>query len=286
VIWLLSYGIVTAIAATIMWSLNPAIISRFSRDIKPLVFAGLKALIGSLPLLLFLGNIHVDQEVGLLVAIISALLGPGLGDALYAQAIRFLGGSLAVVISYTYIFIATGLSIFFLGERGGLTVFIGTVLAFTGVVIGAGLTNRKTTLKSKGIIYSAGAALCWGVGTVLIRVALNYYGFIELTTLRFLTVGVVFTLLGLKIEGFSADTHSRRNLLLASTLNGLLGLTLGGLFFTYAIQNIGVTATVIATSLTPVLSQWTTKIIAHEKTQLNTIIGAILVALGIITLYL
>ena len=280
------HGLVAAIAATTVWSLNPAIISRFSRDIKPLVFAGLKALIGSLPLLLFLRNLHVNWDVGLLVAIISALLGPGLGDALYAQAIRFLGGSLAVVISYTYIFIATGLSILFLGERGGLTVLTGTVLAFTGVVVGAGLANKRLTLKFRGIMYSAGAALSWGVGTVLIRVALNYYGFIELTALRFLTVGVVFTLLGLKLEGFSTNPHSRRNLLLASTLNGLLGLTLGGLLFTYAIQSIGVTATVIATSLTPILSQWTTKIIAHEKTQLNTIIGAVLVALGIITLYL
>jgi len=284
----LLHGVLSAILASILWSLNPAIISRYSRDIKPLIFTGLRALIGLLPLITiitFITGLSVKFNPGLLVAVISALLGPGLGDTLYTQAVRLLGGSLAVVISYTYIFIATGLSILLLGEKGGLTILLGSILAFTGIVVSTGFTSRNGVKNFKGIFYAACAAISWGLGTVLIRIALNYYDFIYLTAMRLLTVGVVFALTGLVIEG-KIDENSRRNLLIAAVITGVFGLTIGSLLFTYAIWSIGVTATVIATSLTPILSQWTTKTISGEKIQLNVIIGALLVALGIIILYL
>jgi DME family drug/metabolite transporter len=280
--------VLSAILASILWSLNPAIISRYSRDIKPLIFTGLRALIGLLPLITvitFITGLSVEFNLGLLVAVISALLGPGLGDTLYTQAVRLLGGSLAVVISYTYIFIATGLSVLLLGEKGGLTILLGSILAFTGIVVSTGFTSRNGVKNFKGIFYAACAAISWGLGTVLIRIALNYYDFIYLTAMRLLTVGVVFALTGLVIEG-KIDENSRRNLLIAAVITGVFGLTIGSLLFTYAIWSIGITATVIATSLTPILSQWTTKIISGEKIQLNVIIGALLVALGIIILYL
>jgi DME family drug/metabolite transporter len=280
--------VLSAILTSILWSLNPAIISRYSRDIKPLIFTGLRALIGLLPLITvitFITGLSVEFNLGLLVAVISALLGPGLGDTLYTQAVRLLGGSLAVVISYTYIFIATGLSVLLLGEKGGLTILLGSILAFTGIVVSTGFTSRNGVKNFKGIFYAACAAISWGLGTVLIRIALNYYDFIYLTAMRLLTVGVVFALTGLVIEG-KIDENSRRNLLIAAVITGVFGLTIGSLLFTYAIWSIGITATVIATSLTPILSQWTTKIISGEKIQLNVIIGALLVALGIIILYL
>jgi len=284
----LLHGVLSAILASILWSLNPAIISRYSRDIKPLIFTGLRALIGLLPLITvitFITGLSVEFNPGLLVAVISALLGPGLGDTLYTQAVRLLGGSLAVVISYTYIFIATGLSVLLLGEKSGLTILLGSILAFTGIVVSTGFTSRNGVKNFKGIFYAACAAISWGLGTVLIRIALNYYDFIYLTAMRLLTVGVVFALTGLVIEG-KIDENSRRNLLIAAVITGVFGLTIGSLLFTYAIWSIGITATVIATSLTPILSQWTTKIISGEKIQLNIIIGALLVALGIIILYL
>jgi DME family drug/metabolite transporter len=280
--------VLSAILASILWSLNPAIISRYSRDIKPLIFTGLRALIGLLPLITvitFITGLSVEFNPGLLVAVISALLGPGLGDTLYTQAVRLLSGSLAVVISYTYIFIATGLSVLLLGEKSGLTILLGSILAFTGIVVSTGFTSRNGVKNFKGIFYAACAAISWGLGTVLIRIALNYYDFIYLTAMRLLTVGVVFALTGLVIEG-KIDENSRRNLLIAAVITGVFGLTIGSLLFTYAIWSIGITATVIATSLTPILSQWTTKIISGEKIQLNIIIGALLVALGIIILYL
>ena len=281
-------GIISAIIASLLWSLNPAIISKYSRDIKPLIFAGLRALIGSLFLIIvvvFITSLNIEFNPGLLVAVVSALLGPGLGDTFYTKAVRSLGGSLAVVISYTYIFVATGLSILFLGEKGGLTILFGSILAFTGIIVSTGLTSRNSVKNSKGMLYAACAAISWGLGTVLIRIALNYHNFTYLTIIRLLTVGVVFTSTGLVVEG-KVDKSSRRNLLIAAVLTGIPGLAIGALLFTYAIWSTGVTATVIATSLTPILSQWTTRIISGEKTHLNTIIGALLVALGIIILYI
>jgi DME family drug/metabolite transporter len=56
---------------------------------------------------------------------LSAILGPGIGYASYTRAIQILGGSLAVVVSYTYIFVSQLIAIMFLGEPLRFSVIAG-----------------------------------------------------------------------------------------------------------------------------------------------------------------
>jgi len=68
-----------------------------------------------------------------------------------------------------------------------------------------------------------------------------------------------------------------------AVLSGVVGLALGSLAFIYAISKIKVAATVVATSLTPILSQILDRAINKSATSPKHILGASLVALGIAT---
>ncbi|MEM1623372.1 MAG: EamA family transporter, partial [Sulfolobales archaeon] len=86
--------------------------------------------------------------------------------------------------------------------------------------------------------------------------------------------------LGLALEGLPPRTHMRP-LLIASSITGVLGWGIGMYLFVYSIFAIGVSATAIATALTPVLSQMSTKLIASEKPRLRQVLGALLISIGI-----
>uniref|UniRef100_A0A7C5TIE0 EamA family transporter n=1 Tax=Ignisphaera aggregans TaxID=334771 RepID=A0A7C5TIE0_9CREN len=117
--------IAIAIASTI-WSLNPALISRFKKYVKPITFTAMRAIMASIFLfpMVFLNRIELPYSQPIVIAVIaaSAILGPGIGDAAYTKAIQIIGGSLAVVVSYTYMFIAQVIAATLFNEE--ITIFL------------------------------------------------------------------------------------------------------------------------------------------------------------------
>ncbi|MEM2004746.1 MAG: DMT family transporter [Zestosphaera sp.] len=281
-------GYLLIVIASILWSLSPAIISRFSRRIRPVTFTGLRASIASATLLiLFLvrgAGIDSLSYVAIAVVTLSAIIGLGVGDVLYTKSIQALGGFLAVVLGYTYIFIAQAIAVFFLGELAKATLVFGSLLAFVGVVIAVqGGINRERPLniKARGVAYAVMASVSWGVSTSLIKVALNFADELTLTLLRLSTIAIVFLPAGLLSEGVPLKGDLKL-LLLIATITATLDWTLGMYIFICSIGIIGVSATAVVTALTPVLSTITTRLIAREKPLLTNITGALLTSAGII----
>ncbi|MEM3904864.1 MAG: EamA family transporter, partial [Sulfolobales archaeon] len=66
-----------------------------------------------------------------------------------------------------------------------------------------------------------------------------------------------------------------------ATVTGILGFSLGVYLFVYSISTVGVSATAMATALTPVLSQITTKLLAGERPTKENVVGASLISIGI-----
>ena len=280
-------GVVAAMAASLLWSLNPAVISRYGRSIKPVSFTGVRALIALLPLLIFLPPRLAGLSVGLigwLIVVSSGVIGPGLGDSLYTYSIKTIGGSLAVVISYTYIFFTQLFSHLLAGENPGLTTLVGAVIAFTGIAVGVG--GARGDVDSRSLILGSasalGAGVSWGLATALVKVSLKYIpDTLLLTAIRLLAIAATLTPLGYLLEGWY-DKTSMRDVLKAGFITGFLGWTIGMILFIYSISMVGASLTAVATALTPVLSQVTTRIISHEKPRAGSIIGSVIVMAGII----
>lgn len=269
--------------AAVIWSTNPAIIYKFARKASPAFFTSIRALMAiSLMgiLVAFNGGVHVGNLSlsHILLLVLTGLVGPGIGDIAYTRSIQLLGGSLAIVLSYTYIFFAQFFSIALFGEEVTSMAIIGGVLAFTGVAIATMDNELRRAISKRGYIYSFTAAVCWGLSSALIGPLRSV---VDTYTTAFVRTSVVAVFSLLMSFILRERREIARGLIIAAFFTGVFGWGVGMVLFVYSIYVIGVSATVVATALAPVLSQFTNRLIANEKISLRVLIGAFLVAISI-----
>lgn len=278
-------GYAAIVVASVLWSLSPALISRYKNLVKPITFTGLRALVALLSVFLVLLRQNVGSEVlepdALLLIVLSALIGPGVGDVCFTKSIKILGGFTAVVLSYTYIFVAQAIAVTFLSEFMRASLVLGAVLAFAGVVLVAGNDSSHLRVEREGVAYAVMASISWGVSTALIKVALRFADEAVLTLLRLTTIFVVFLPLGLVVEGLPAR-RSFKQLLAVASVTAVLDWSLGMYLFIYSIGSIGVSATAVATALTPALTTVTAKFLAGEKPSVKHFLGVLMTSVGIL----
>lgn len=275
------------ILASLVWSLNPAVVSRWAKNAPPIFFTSVRALMAlfflfiiALPFYELTGQGALSLNglpiTALLVAALSAVFGPGLGDAFYVKSIQSLGGSLAVTIGYTYI-VFTGIFAVILGvESYSILRFAGALLALAGVSMA--ILREGFNLRLKGLLYAVLAAVCWGMATVLIRLMRDFVDPLTLSIVRLMVVFMVMLLASIVIK---ERLTVNKEFIIATSITGVLGWGVGMVLFTYSIYRIGPSATAVATALTPVLSQATTRLIAGERPTIRMFVGAMLVASGI-----
>lgn len=277
-------GYAAILVASLLWSLNPAVVSRFRSFIKPVVFTAAQAVFALLSLLpvalLSEADVWSVPLYAVPVIYLSAITGPGLGNAFYTRSIQLVGGSAAVPVSYTYIFVAQALSVLTLGEPFRYTVTLGSITALLGIAVSVLGEREGPRLDPRGLAYAATAALLWGVSTVTIGIALACTGALSLTLVRLLMVAATFLPIGFALEGPPGRTRLS-TFLAVSSLTGALSWGAGMYLFIYSIGAIGVSATVVATALTPVLSQALVRLVAGERPGLKQLAGALLVSSGI-----
>lgn len=265
-----------------VWSLNPAVISRFAQNEDPFLLATLRIFFGIMaltPVVIALGlSASFNSSMIVLLMVASAVLGPGLGDFLYVLSIQLIGGSLAVVVGYTYIFVSQFIAIAFLGEKFSFTLFIGTVLAFIGIVY-AVKPRVERGLNFLGIIFGLISAFSWGTATALIKILQQYFDPISLTYVRLLVIAPLF--LALTFARTRKPKRTTRGLLAASAYTGIAGWGIGMVLYIYSIYKVGVSLSVLATAMVPVLAQVNVRMITNERVGANNIIGALMVASAI-----
>ncbi len=253
--------------------------------IKPFIFTALRAMFAMVILITtsILINVQVNNvsTPTLILLVISGLLGPGVGDAYYAKAIRSIGGSLAVLISYTYIVISQLISITFLGELLRPPLIVGSILVFTGLIVAMKTKELGNAVNTKGIAYSLVAAFSWSLGAIMIKLVLSHVDVFTVTIYRLASVSVVFILLGIILET-PLDKTVVKPLIPISALTGILGFGVGVYLFVYSIDALGVSVTTMATALTPALSQILIKLLGREDVEMRNFLGALLISCGII----
>jgi len=275
------YGVLSAVIASILWSINPSVIKRYGYGVSSIALNGLRALMAALFLLIpiILYGFRVELVlIGLLYILGSAIIGPGIGDVLYIKSIRSIGAGKSVVIGYTYVFIAQILAAIFLGEELGISLIIGTLLAMLGIyLVYRGEDNSDLCWRK--ILISLMPAIAWGVGSIVNKYALMYT---DPLSLGFIRVIVLSFILLLPMYNSIPRSILSKRILFTAVVTGGLGYGIGMPLFLYAVDVVGVSVTVLATTLTPVLGRLFSILIAGEKIEPKGLLGTILVILGII----
>jgi len=270
--------------AAVVWSLTPVLIRIGASNVSAIAFNSLRAfsaLTLLIPLSLVInGGVYVDSTLSALtIVILSALVGLVIGDVAYVKAIQLAGVSRAVIIGYTYIFVSQALAFVLLNESIGMGTAIGSVLAIIGVFLVVGGVQQFGYVRElRGILVAAISSLAWGLGSVINRIALLYSDPISLALIRIAIQGTTLALLDFK--NLKSVALERRAALTAFT-TGILTYGIGATLFLYSLQVLGVSITVLATALTPVLSTILTRVLAREIFGVKTIVGAFCTASGI-----
>ncbi len=272
-------GVGAALAAGLIWSLGPGVIGRYGGGWGSHVLNMVRSFYAVLflaALIPLLGYSFAIDASGLLVIYISALFGPLLGDTLYIEGIKRIGGGNAVSIGYMYIFFAQALSHILYGEPLAPRLVLGTVVAVYGVHLV--YSGEKHRLDKIGLAAAASAAASWGLGASLSRMALMYGPPVTIAFYRNLMVTaslLPFTLPSLR------QAFRDRDAFIVGVVTGGLGFGAGMSLFLYAISRIGVGATALSTSITPVLGRIIARYLAHEKPSRRAYTGTAVTALGI-----
>lgn len=279
------YEYLALIIASVLWSLNPAIISRFKDSLNPITFIALRAVIAFSLIAItsyICGGaiIEWNQQVALILTT-SAALGPGIGDACYTKSIQLIGGSLAVIISYTYIFVSQLLASVLLNESLSTSSLVSSLIAFAGVVVALGINYSGRGNLVKGVVLSIVASITWSLALTFLKMALNYVDIPTAMLVRLAFVIALFLPLGLVSEGLP-KLNTLKYLVFTATFTSISDLVVGMYLFMYSVKQLGLSASVIPTALTPVLTLVMTKTVAREGLTPNYVVGALLVSMAVL----
>ncbi len=272
-------GISAALTASMIWSLAPGLISRYGGKTKSTVLNTLRAYYASIILLIYILSTLNNRWIlikGIPIIITSAFFGPLLGDTLYIKSIKRIGGGNAVSISYTYIFFAQLYSYILFNEKITIFMIIGTFISLLGIYVT--YSGEKQKLVLKGLIYAIGASLSWGMGATLSKLALIYGDPVTVAFVRNLFTALTLSIFTYK---YLPGTLKLKGVQLTAFITGGLGFGVGMTLFLTAISLVGVNATVLTTSITPVLGRVLARIIAHEKPSTRAYLGTLTTSLGI-----
>lgn len=169
----------------LLWAGSSIIYSRVGKDIPPLELNFLKGfcalvLVG-LSLLALGETVNVLTPTALALLLSSGVLGIGLGDTAYMEALRTIGPRQASLIKTLAPPAAGLIGWLFMGERLAISAWCGIALIAAGVawVIGertsaAGQEALPRALRLRGILAGVIAALTEAGGVVLSRAALTH----------------------------------------------------------------------------------------------------------------
>ena len=250
----------------------------------PVLFAGLRALIGGVAMviaaLLWGGNPNLrrDWPVFLLLSLFNVVLFIGF----QTYAIMHLPSGSAAVLVYLQPILVGLLAWPLLGETLTATKVFGLLLGFSGIVaVSAGsFSGTAAALSPLGVVFGASSALFWALGTVFFKKYEERVSTLWAVALPFLVGGIVLTAFGLFVESWSEV--SLNGVFVASLLySGLVGISLAWVLW-FALVRAGeasrVASYIFVVPLTAVLIG---VVFLDEPLDYTLLIGAAFVVSGI-----
>lgn len=263
----------------LVWGINWPLSKYALHDMPPILFSGVRTLLGGLLLLAAAvpryRRLRFKQTwpVYLLSAVVNVVLYYGLQTI----GIQYLPAGLFSAIVFLQPVLVGLFSWLWLGElMNGLKV-IGLVLGFAGVgVISSGASGASGHISAAGILLALGSALSWALGTIYVKKSSGKVDNIWLVTMQLIIGGVFMTGLGSITESWSEVAWSGR-FILSLLFISIFVIALGWLVF-YKLMDSGEASKVASfTFLIPLVAILIGTMFLHEPFTYSLLIGLVLV---------
>jgi len=271
----------------LIWGVNFSLIKISLREIPPIPFNGIRLLLASSVLMVWLlikeGNLWVKKE-HLLKIVLLSISGYTIYQYLFILGIHLTSASNTGVLFGLAPIAMALISVLLKQETIKPIAWAGILLGFTGVYItvagkSGGFRFSFETLKGDLLILTA--VLIWSHYSVAAKPLLKYYSPLKFTTLT-MTIGSIlffpFTIGELKRLPYSAISFEAWFFLVFS---GVFALSLSLIIWFFSVRKVGNSQTAIYGNLPPVLAVVFAWLILSESIALSLIIGAAVIFLGI-----
>jgi DME family drug/metabolite transporter len=270
-----------ALLAAIIWAISPIYYRGFLGKFELLNLNFLRTSLSAA--VLFVPAILLSSGIsaGLGYALLSGLVTLGMGDTMFLLSIRETGASVAAPVVYTYV-----LMVQFVGVALGQVIPYANIVAAVMVVAGVFILSRGGDGKPRamGVAFALAGALLWTAGQEMIQLATNAGG--GVVTVTFVrnaaaaaALGAALLLTG-KARKWPKGLSAREIGFIAAII--VSDLVLGSLLFVYSISTIGVALTVIVTSLSPFITQVSSRALGKESPSSKDFAGGALIVAALV----
>ena len=249
----------------------------------PMIFAGLRTLIGGLAILLVAvvwgGSPHLrrDWPIFLLFAEFNVVFFFGF----QTLAILYLPSGTAAVLEYLQPMLVGLLAWMIVGESLSLAKIIGLILGFSGIVaVSSGSILGNLSLA--GVAFGAGSAFSWALGTVFFKRYEARISTVWAVAIPFVIGGLVLTLFGFAIESWS-EVSPTATLFASLSYVSLVEIALAWLIWFGLVRTGEASRVAIYVFFVPLVSIVTGAIFLDERLTLSLLIGTFLIVTGIYT---
>jgi drug/metabolite transporter (DMT)-like permease len=249
----------------------------------PMIFAGLRTLIGGLVILLAAvvwgGSPHLgrDWPIFLLLAAFNVVFFFGF----QTLAVLYLPSGTAAVLEYLQPMLVGLLAWVILGESLSLAKILGLTLGFSGIVaVSSG--SIFGNVSPAGVAFGAGSALSWALGTVFFKRYEARISTMWAVALPFVIGGVVLTLFGFALESWSEVTPTAA-LFASLSYVSLVEIALAWLIWFGLVRTGEASRVAVYVFFVPLVSIGVGAIFLDERLTLSLLIGTFLIVTGIYT---
>jgi drug/metabolite transporter (DMT)-like permease len=267
----------------LIWGLNAVAIKISNEGIAPLFGAGLRSVIATVCLVIWMRNKRLELFSGRLIDgfFIGFLFGADFG-LLYSALLYTTASSAWILLFTTPFFHALGAHFFLIGDRLSWNKAAGLVLSFAGILV---LLSKHLGLPSMqeftGDLLALGAALIWALTTVYIKrrlvAAISPYHTLFYQIL--FSIPILFLLSFLFQE--TPISHVDGLILLSVAYQGILVAFVSYLGWFFLVHTYSVSRLSAFSFLTPVFATFASVGLLNEPLTLRLIVSLILVSIGI-----
>ena len=265
----------------LLWGLSWPIYKVGLQYTPPILFAGLRTLLGGLALAAIALPTYKQLQWRRTwkIYVLSSLLNVVLFFGLQTVGLSYLPAGLFSVLVYLEPVLVGLIAWKWLGERLTAVKAIGLVLGFLGVaaVSKAGLSGHTSAL---GVVIGIVTAVCWAIGTVYVKKVQDQVNLLWLVATQFVLGGAVMTIIGSGVERWS-QIHWNGFFILTLLYGMVFGVALSWVIWIGMVHAGEVSRVTSYTFFVPLISVAVGTVFLHEPITVFLLIGLVLIVLSI-----
>jgi drug/metabolite transporter (DMT)-like permease len=277
------YAVLAFALLVLFWGSAFSVVKVGLEYAPPLLFAGLRTLIGGLVILLVAvvwggsPRLRRDWPVFLLFAAFNVIFFFGF----QTLAVLYLPSGTAAVLEYLQPLLVGLLAWTILGESLSLAKIVGLILGFSGIVaVSAG--SIVGNISPVGVAFGAGSAFSWALGTVLFKRYEARISTMWAVALPFVIGGMVLTLSSFAVESWS-EVSPTAALFASLSYVSLVEIALAWLIWFGLIRAGEASRVAVYVFFVPLVSIVVGAIFLDERLTTSLLIGTVLIVTGIYT---